>query len=181
MIRNLLLLTIDSLRLDSVGCFGGRASITPNIDRFGKRSFNFTNAISCGGWTRPSLTGFFSSTYPSMYGGSWGRFHVSRPSLIERLQQHEITTGGFVSNPQVGRTYGFERGFNKFEELEPTYSGAKWAYLPGMQKIFQYPQIHQVFQMLGVRTAPPAITATAEELIQSLSRSKFQVLRENSG
>lgn len=161
MIRNVILLTVDSLRLDSLR---RQPSITPNLDKIAKGAANFTQAIACGGWTRPSLTGMLSSTFPSMYGGSWGRFHEQRPSLAQTLQEQGLTTAAFISNPQVGTLYGFEHGFDIFEELEPTYSGPKWAYVRGMRRVLQLPQAHYVLNSLGLRTAPPAITATAEEL-----------------
>lgn len=162
--RNVILLTIDSLRQDSLGCLGRQPSITPNLDKIARRAVNFTQAIACGGWTRPSLTGLLSSTFPSMYGGSWGRFHEQRPSLAQTLQEQGLLTAAFISNPQIGTPYGFERGFDIFEEPGPTYPGPKWANVRGMRRVLQRPQAHYLLNSLGVKTAPPAITATAEEL-----------------
>jgi arylsulfatase A-like enzyme len=139
------------------------------LDKIAAKGIRFDQAITCGGWTRPSLTGLFSSAFPSMYGSIWGGYQYIRPSLPEILQNKGIMTSAFVSNPQAGTLYGFERGFDIFEEPEPTYAGPKWAYVRGMQRVLQIHQIHSLLKFFNIETAPPAVTATAEELTGQLA------------
>src|SRR5476651_1875538 len=51
---NVLLITIDTLRLDRVGAFGGRAGLTPNLDRLAADGFRLTRAYSAVPLTLPS-------------------------------------------------------------------------------------------------------------------------------
>src|ERR1700733_8355109 len=51
---NVLLITIDTLRLDRVGAFGGRAGLTPNLDRLASEGVRLTRAYSAAPLTLPS-------------------------------------------------------------------------------------------------------------------------------
>src|SRR5438105_6700433 len=51
---NLLLVTIDTLRADRVGAFGGPAGLTPNLDRLAAEGFRLTRAYSAAPLTLPS-------------------------------------------------------------------------------------------------------------------------------
>lgn len=174
MAQKILLITIDALRADSVGCYNEASSFTPNIDRFASAGVKFTQAITCGGWTRPSFTGLLSSTYPSMYGGSWGKYHSSRPNLPELLQQNRIKTISINTNPQIGSLYGFDRGFDIFKELGPTYQAPSWVYKKGMQYLLGKSSFQQLIGLMGIKSAPSAVTATAEEATDKL----LEVLQE---
>ena len=163
---NILLLTVDCWRADYLGEQGDDDSPTPFIDILASRSAVFQQAIACGGWTRPSLTAMFSSTQASLYGGPLGKLSSQRPMLPVLLQEHGYDTAGFTTNPQVGKLFGFEHGFNTFVDCEPdgTFAGPGWARINGAQKLLQKPLTHSVLNRLGVNSLPPEITVPANQL-----------------
>ena len=61
---NVVLIVIDSLRADHVGCYGYHRNTTPNIDRLAREGVLFCNAISAAPWTLPSIASFLTSQYP---------------------------------------------------------------------------------------------------------------------
>lgn len=72
-IRNVLLIVVDTLRADRVGCYGytrkidGRKrSLTPNIDRFAERGVLFENCLSQSSWTPTSMASMLYTIYPTV-------------------------------------------------------------------------------------------------------------------
>jgi len=96
MLRRVILITVDCLRADYVGCVGGE-DITPNIDRFAKESVVFTQAFANGPATSQSFPSIFTSTYFLMHGD----FKLSPyfVTLAEILAKHKYRTVAFHSNP----------------------------------------------------------------------------------
>ena len=43
---NIVLVISDDTRMLDFGCYGSPDAVTPNIDRFARQSFDFTNAVS---------------------------------------------------------------------------------------------------------------------------------------
>ena len=164
--KNILLIVVDDLRADCVGSQDKTPSLTPQLDNFGSKSIIFDQAISCGGWTRPSMIGALTSTYASMYGGPLGRLSPNRPYLPEILNNNGYHTAGFVSNPQIGREYGFNRGFDTFTECEPVSPANRppWEKIKGSQRLFRSSLPHWILCRIGVNSLPPAVTISAEQL-----------------
>jgi arylsulfatase len=120
---NVLFITVDSLRADYVGISDEdptRESLTPHFDRLGKRSTIFKHAIAQSVHTAPSLRSMMSGNYPSRYGDWFYVVSPERPMLAEILKRHGYNTHGFHSNPYVSRHYGFDRGFDVFDDHLPT-------------------------------------------------------------
>lgn len=65
---NVLIITVDSLRPDHLGCYGYERATSPNIDRLAKRGVLFTQAISQSSWTSPSMISLLTSLYPPSHG-----------------------------------------------------------------------------------------------------------------
>ena len=65
--RNVLLVTIDTLRADALGSYGGRA-ITPNLDRLARHGARFTFAHSHAVVTLPSHASILTGRYPYEHG-----------------------------------------------------------------------------------------------------------------
>jgi len=96
---NLILITIDALRPDHLGCYGYERNTSPNIDRFAKEEgYLFTQAISQATWTCPSIHSLISSTYPSTTGVYFWDQILSdlTPTLTQILKKEGFYTG-FIS------------------------------------------------------------------------------------
>lgn len=113
MFRNCILITIDSLRVDHLGCYGYKQKISPNIDMLAKNGIFFTNAYANGPCTPVSFPAILSSTYPMMYGG-YKYFSKKRKSIAELLNDNGIHTIGIHSNPYLSKKLGYNRGYNIF-------------------------------------------------------------------
>lgn len=65
---SVLLITIDALRPDHLGCYGYKRKTSPNIDTIAKEGVTFTQAISQASVTVVSLASILTSTYPTRHG-----------------------------------------------------------------------------------------------------------------
>lgn len=65
---NVLVLVIDALRPDHLGCYGYPRATSPALDALAKRGILFTDATSASTYTRASVASIFASVYPSAHG-----------------------------------------------------------------------------------------------------------------
>ena len=152
---NIVLLTIDALRADRLGCYGHPTSLTPNMDRLASQGIRFDQAITGGSWTQAAFPVLLTSTYASMYGGCLGNLSPERPSPIERLASNGYRTAGFSSNPWLSKTYGYDRGFDDFFDIEPDVTPPLVSQVRGGQFLLRNPWIHYGFHLLGKMLKPP--------------------------
>ena len=125
----MILILIDTLRADYLGCYGGDADLTPTLDRIASEGVLFERATAPSPWTLPSVASLFSGYYPSVHkadnykavtgkhGGAAGVqvFGEQFDTLAEIAAEHGYATGAFVSNPFIVRRSGFAQGFERFE------------------------------------------------------------------
>ncbi len=65
---NVVVLAIDTLRVDHIGCYGYARPTTPNLDRFARAGVRFQNAYSVTSWTLPAVASLFTGLLPSRHG-----------------------------------------------------------------------------------------------------------------
>ncbi len=117
--RLVVLISIDTLRPDRLGLYGGPRPTSPNLDRMAADSVVFETAISSSPWTIPSHATLLTSTYPQVHGaGSKSPLPDSVPKLAEILQSAGWQTAGFVDTPFLNREFGFARGFDHYDDEE---------------------------------------------------------------
>ena len=114
-VESVLLVTVDALRADHCGFMGYDRATTPFLDSLARESLVFESAFAVGPGTPSSFAALFSSRYPLEFGGYEG-FSTARPSLPEHLGRRGVTTAGIHSNPYLSRHYGYDRGFDHFED-----------------------------------------------------------------
>ena len=96
---NVILLTVDCLRADHMGCLGYQRPTTPNIDSLAKRhGIIFTQAIANGPKTLASFPSILASEYPLTGGGSYQLSERHR-TIAEVLRETGYTTVAYHSNP----------------------------------------------------------------------------------
>ncbi|MBD3228040.1 MAG: sulfatase-like hydrolase/transferase [Candidatus Lokiarchaeota archaeon] len=110
---NLILLTIDALRLDHLSIMGYKKKTSPYLDKLARKGFFFKQAITNGPWTLPSFSSIFTSIYPFHQGG-YSPLPQNKTTLAEVLNLKGYKTIALHSTPVLSRFYGFDRGFDKF-------------------------------------------------------------------
>ena len=88
---NILLLMLDSARVDKLSCYGYDRKTTPNIDNLSKDGTLFTNTITQAPWTLPSHISLFTGLYPTEHKKTTG-FDLSNLSLSKEIKTDCQTT-----------------------------------------------------------------------------------------
>ncbi|MGH9139958.1 MAG: sulfatase-like hydrolase/transferase, partial [Vicinamibacterales bacterium] len=116
---NVLLITIDTLRLDRLGAFGGRPGLTPNLDRVASEGFRLTRAYASAPLTLPSHTSIMTAVSPPVHGvrnNSLFRLGDRIPTLASVLKSAGYRTGAFVGAFVLDARFGLNRGFDVYDD-----------------------------------------------------------------
>ncbi|HEY2797642.1 MAG TPA: sulfatase-like hydrolase/transferase [Thermoanaerobaculia bacterium] len=116
---NVLLVTIDTIRADHVGAYGGAQGATPGIDAFAREGVVFEQAIAAAPLTLPSHVTLLSGFLPFRTGVRVnGTDHVGQsvPLLAEAFADRGYRTGAFVSALVVKAGSGLARGFSRYDD-----------------------------------------------------------------
>ena len=117
--RSVLLITIDTLRADHLGCYGYRRGSTPTIDALAKQARQFDYAFSAVPSTLPSHAALLTGTYP-FYNGVRDQpgFRLSDniPTLAEDFARAGYATAAVVGAPVLSRRFGLSRGFDEYND-----------------------------------------------------------------
>lgn len=116
---NVLLYIVDTLRADSLACYGNETVETPAVDRLAREGTLFENAIAPSPWTRPSVASLLTGLSPAVHGaqGRGDKLSEAIELLPEIFQQAGYHTAFINTNPNAGAFFGFEQGFDDFVEL----------------------------------------------------------------
>ena len=112
---NVLLITIDTVRADHLGCYGYQHIQTPAIDGLCRDSVVFEHGVSQVPLTWPSHVAILTGTYPFWNGVQDFTGQPLRPdvaTLPEAMKRHGYTTGAVVSSFVLDRSWGMARGFD---------------------------------------------------------------------
>ena len=116
---NVLLITVDTLRLDRVGAFGGRPGLTPNMDRLATEGVRLTRAYTSAPLTLPSHASILTSVAPPVHGlrtNGLFRLAASTPTLATVLHDAGYRTGAFVGSFVLDARFGLNRGFDVYDD-----------------------------------------------------------------
>ena len=117
---NVVMILIDTLRADHLGCYGYARPISPNIDALAEAGTLFENAVAQSSWTGPSVASLFTSVYPSQHGMTQfgSTLAPEHPTLAEELRSGGYRTLAVSANfAFVNQRKGLLRGFDQIEEL----------------------------------------------------------------
>jgi arylsulfatase A-like enzyme len=128
---SIVLIVVDTLRADYLGCYGFEGGISPNIDALAEESFVSSTCYSQAPWTTPSVASMMTSMLPDLYGVNlpadaprdhrlWRRqwnpaIPDSATTLAEVLCASGYRTAAFVANPFLIDGLGFDQGFEVFD------------------------------------------------------------------
>lgn len=136
---NVVLIISDGLRADHLGCYGYSRNTSPNIDKFTKEAVLFKNCYTTASWTKPAIASMLTSLYPSIHGVTTlaGGLSVAIPTIADILRDNGYITYGYISNDFLKSDFGFNRGFDFFDDLALASNSffrrvkdSLWRYLP---------------------------------------------------
>lgn len=115
---NVVLIAVDTLRGDHLGCYGYSRATTPNIDKLARAGLLFENCTSPASWTIPSFMSLWTGVYPHVHGCTdmTSVLPPSLPTLAERMKQKGYACSAVVSNPLMNAKFGFGRGFDHYDD-----------------------------------------------------------------
>src|ERR1700719_1013303 len=112
---NVVVITIDTLRADHLGCYGYKQIRTPNIDALAADSVRFERAYTPVPVTLPAHTAIFTGTYPTLNGMhdfSGNKLNPAQPTLASVLKQRGYTTGAVIGSAVLDSRFGLNEGFD---------------------------------------------------------------------
>src|SRR5713226_9022174 len=112
---NVVVITIDTLRADHLGCYGYKQIHTPNIDGLALEGARFKNAYTPVPITLPAHTAIFTGSYPmrtGMHDFSGNRLASDQPTLASLLRSQGYATAGIVGSAVLDSRFGLNRGFD---------------------------------------------------------------------
>lgn len=128
---NVVLIIIDTLRADLLGCYGCTEDVSPEIDALAEEGVLFEHAISQCSWTRPSIGSMLTSRYPRTLGIFKEKFDIlgdEHRTLAEALVEDGYRTIGITANPHLNKVFNFDQGFDEYVE-----SSVIWGWMPPEQ------------------------------------------------
>jgi arylsulfatase A-like enzyme/tetratricopeptide (TPR) repeat protein len=114
---NVLLISIDTLRADRLGCYGYREAQTPTLDALAARGLRFSQATTVTPLTLPAHASLLTGTFPNYHGvRDNGQFYLSddATTLAEVLKPRGYRTGGFIGAFVLDRRWGIAQGFDTY-------------------------------------------------------------------
>lgn len=135
---NVILICMDTVRSDRLGCYGYQANpTTPHLDRLASESTVFLDASATAGWTKPSVPSFMTGTYPAEHGvyegsarGIGGKVSDVLPdravTLAEVFSENDYRTGAVIHNDHLRKGSGIEQGFDAYEDQAGDARDIRW-------------------------------------------------------
>jgi arylsulfatase A-like enzyme len=119
---DVILIVLDTLRADRLGCYGYPFDTSPNLDRFAAGAVRFERAVSQAPWTYPSHRSLFSGLFPTARGLD------EAPKLAEVLNEAGYRTEAVTGGGQMDFRMGFAEGFDTYRLFDwirnPDWLGA---------------------------------------------------------
>lgn len=152
---NVVLISIDNLGADHMGCYGYEQPITPFMDALAAKGTLFENVTAQDTWTLPSHASMLSSRYVGAH-GVWmieNRLaSLNLPLVQESFQAVGFATAAFTTCQFLSLDYGFTRGFDTFslnDEPAEKVTPKVIDHLSGMEEPFflflHYYDVHAPF------------------------------------
>jgi len=118
---NVVLITLDTVRAQSLGLYGYERATTPELVKWAKHGVVFERAMAPSSWTLPTHASLFSGQLPHRHGADFlSPIRGDIPLLAEQFTAVGYRTVGFVANSaSCGAHTGLARGFEQYDEHPP--------------------------------------------------------------
>lgn len=127
--RNLLLITIDTMRADHVGAYGYAMARTPNLDRLAREGVRFDRAYAPAPITLTSHASLLTGLYPPGHGARDNGMAMrdAVPTLATTLRGRGFATAAIVAAFPLDKRFGLARGFDVYSDRMPRGSDGRLA------------------------------------------------------
>lgn len=185
---NIVLIVIDTLRADHLGCYGYFRDTSPNIDAFARDAIMFENAFAPMATTLPSHVSMFTGLYPLEHGVEANVRHGGKPfgwnpnirSVAELARDAGYATAGFVSALPLKRDVGFGVGFDVYVEppghrqrAEETNAAAlPWLERAGKKPFFLFVHFYDPHNQPYMSGPPYSTMFQADEALKAWARER---------
>lgn len=116
---DVVLIILDTTRADRLSCYGWGQPTSPAVDALAAEGVRFDDHHANASWTRPSMASLLTGRYArevGVYEERFDRLPDDVETLPERLQRAGYTTLGITSNPNINAVFGFDQGFDAWED-----------------------------------------------------------------
>jgi arylsulfatase A-like enzyme len=115
---NVILISVDTLRADHLGCYGYERETSPNIDSLADDSVLFSNVYASSPWTLPSHVSMLTSLHGAHHQVYQNdeRMDPAILTLADLLRQNHFFCSAFTGGGFVSSVYGFSKGFDMYQE-----------------------------------------------------------------
>jgi arylsulfatase A-like enzyme len=122
--RNVILISIDTLRADHLGCYGHPLPTSPNLDAFAAEGTLFEDAIATSPWTLPSQLSLLTGLYPTRHGVRTTDRTLADtiPTLATLLARQGFETAAVVNSVIMRPQFGTSQGFAHYEMVDSDQS-----------------------------------------------------------
>jgi len=115
--RAVILITIDALRRDHLESYGYQKNTAPNLEEFVRTGTTFLNARTNGPESPTAFSAIFTSVLPFLDGG-YSPLPIQKITVPQILKENGISSFAIHSNPNLGRFFNYDRGFDIFLDGE---------------------------------------------------------------
>jgi len=119
---NIILIIVDTLRPDHLGCYGYSKNTSPNIDEFAKESILYEKCFSHAPVTLSSVASIMTGFLPHetrVFDFTTPLFSSKINTLADRLKRKGYTTIAVIGNFVLKKGRGFEQGFDVYDDRMP--------------------------------------------------------------
>ncbi|SPD73137.1 hypothetical protein PITCH_A1700013 [uncultured Desulfobacterium sp.] len=153
---NVILISLDTLRADHLGCYGYKRSTSPAIDSLALQGILFEDVTAPAPWTLPSHASLLTGRYPSKNGVILQTNSLGEeiPTLAEVMRRHGFATSAIVNSLWLSTKNGLHRGFDDFayvvehgaqiKAAEITDKAVKWLSENGDKRFFLFLHYYDV-------------------------------------
>ena len=123
--KKIILISLDTLRADHLGCYGYPRNTSPTLDTLAKQGILFKNAFSPSSHTIPAHGSIFTGKYPSKHTIGFnqnifvetGKLNTDiDTTLAEVLKNCDLKTAAFISGIVLGKNTNFNAGFESYDD-----------------------------------------------------------------
>lgn len=118
--NQVVMIIVDTLRVDHLGCYGYEHPTSPKIDALAADSIVFENAHAAAPWTEASIASMVTGVYPRVLGITKSPVNLpdGHTMLAERFEEAGYETGAVISHDMISKRKGFSQGFDMFDESQ---------------------------------------------------------------